>query len=624
MMPKFWISSVTVAGHPSKPDSSIQFTQGLNVICGPSNSGKSWVLDCIDYAFGKEASKFVLDESNGHSEVRLGLSTSEGNITLKRPIGQGNTSIEVTSTHRDIESGIYKSRHTKNHQSVNSIFLRLIGYENPEQLKVISNQDFETKAMTWRTLLPALYADEDRIAIKTSVLLPTQNTAATAAKCALASLATGRDFAAWARDESTDTKKLRNNAVIEYLEQQPERLAARIALIEKTLGSCDEDEIRGRISEISHVMEQVQQHVAQALTEGRRIVGQLQLVREELVESSALGARYEELAASYQARIDRLDFVQQGGHLLREHPAAHSCPVCDSEIDPATTHDVPEPDPAERGELVQRLADLQQTLRQMDDDQGALQFRQETLKTEADQINRLIRGELQPELDSLRSALDGHNALVAMRSERDELIYQQRRIEEELRERREKQFTKGTFSPLGEFPDGFWAAMDTNLLDTLGACAFPALKTAKFSRQLFDATINGKSKAKQGQGYRSFVNTAVMLALRDYLASNQASHNPCLLIIDTPLLGLDDQQLDQELMDVREKIPQALYEHLINIQDQGQIIIADNTKFMPDINSIENDCNLIRFTRRHDQGRFGFLIDMADDDFKDQDQTDDN
>lgn len=624
MTPKFWISSVTVAGHPLKPDSSIQFSRGLNVICGPSNSGKSWVLDCIDYVFGKNASKFVLDESNGYTEVRLRLTTSKGNITLKRPIGKGNTNVEVNSTHLGITSGTYKSRRTKNHHSVDSILLRLIGYENPDKLMVITSQDYKTKALTWRTFWPAFYADEERIASKSSVLLPAQTTAVPATKCALASLVTGRDYAAWARDESTETKKLKNNAVIEYLEKQPEILAERIKLIEKALDTSDEDEINQRIREISQRMEQVQERIAIAMTEGRRIVGQLQQVREELAEAGSLAARYKELATSYQARIDRFDFVRQGGHLFSEHPVAHSCPVCDRELDADSTHNVPEPDPAERDELVQRLADLTQTVRQMDVDHRSLQLKQETLQAEAEQINQLIRGELQPELVSLRSALDSHTALVAMRTERDELISRQGRIAEEIKERRGKQFMKGSFDPLGEFPEVFWTAMGTNLLDVLGACAFPVLKTATFSRQLFDATINGKSKSNQGKGYRSFVNTAVMLALRDYLASDEASHNPGLLVIDTPLLGLDDQQLDQELMDVREKIPQALYEHFINVQDQGQIIIADNTKFMPDVDSIDNACNVIRFTRRTDQGRFGFLIDMTDEDLKDQEPTDDN
>ena len=58
---------------------------------------------------------------------------------------------------------------------------------------------------------------------------------------------------------------------------------------------------------------------------------------------------------------------------------------------------------------------------------------------------------------------------------------------------------------------------------------------------MFDATINGKSKSRRGKGYSSFVNTAVMLSLHDYLASDEASHNPGLLVIGTPLLGLDDQ-----------------------------------------------------------------------------------
>ncbi|MGV3103850.1 AAA family ATPase [Rothia sp. 32237D007AR] len=624
MTPHFWISSVTVAGHPFKPDSSIKFSPGLNIICGPSNSGKSWVLDCIDYAFGKEASKFALDEKNRYTEVILNLSTSEGHIGLRRPIGKGNSNVEVTSTHHGIDSGIYKSRHTKGHQSVDSILLRLIGYENPEKLKVISSRDFKTKAFTWRTFWPAFYADKDRIPSKSSVLLPTQATSIPAAKCALASLVTGRDYAAWAREESTDTRKLKNNAVIEYLEQQPEKITARIESIEQALGTSDEEEIKHLVSKISNRAELVQQRIDLAMAEGRRIVGQLQQVRGDIAESSALSARYEELAASYMARIERLDFVQLGRHLLSEHPVAHSCPVCDRELDPEFHPDVQEYNPAERDELVQRLEDLKHALRQMGDDRKALHLQQEALQTQADQINQLIKGELQPELNSLRAALDSHTALVAMRTEREELISQLARIAEEVKERRERQFTVGTFNPLGEFPDEFWTAMDTNLLDTLGACSFPSLNTATFSRQLFDATINGKSKAKQGKGYRSFVNTAVMLALRDYLASDGANHNPGLLIIDTPLLGLDDQQLDEELMDVREKIPQSLYEYLINVQNDGQIIIADNTKFMPDLDVIDNDCNIIRFTRRIDQGRFGFLIDMTDEDLKDREAVDDN
>ena len=72
MTPGFWISSITVAGHPTRRDSSVGFESGLNVIYGPSNSGKSWVLQCIDYVFGLKADEFVLDENSGYTEVRMG------------------------------------------------------------------------------------------------------------------------------------------------------------------------------------------------------------------------------------------------------------------------------------------------------------------------------------------------------------------------------------------------------------------------------------------------------------------------------------------------------------------------------------------------------------------------
>lgn len=45
---------------------------------------------------------------------------------------------------------------------------------------------------------------------------------------------------------------------------------------------------------------------------------------------------------------------------------------------------------------------------------------------------------------------------------------------------------------------------------------------------------------------------------------------------------------------------------------------------MPDLDSVDNDCNVIRFTRRTDQGRFGFLIDMTEEDLKGQEENDDN
>ena len=91
-------------------------------------------------------------------------------------------------------------------------------------------------------------------------------------------------------------------------------------------------------------------------------------------------------------------------------------------------------------------------------------------------------------------------------------------------------------------------------------------------------------------------------------------HSLGVLMIATPLRGLDDPQLDAELQEVRETIPIATYDFLAERQDLGQMIIFDNIKYMPDITKLQSRCNLIYFTKQEGHGRYGFLGDIHDED----------
>ena len=104
-----------------------------------------------------------LDENSGYTEVRMGVRTAQGSLTLSRPIGEGANNIKVSSTDPRIESGTYKRQSSGHSPLLSSVWLKLIGYDAPENLKIIKNQNLETQALTWRTFWHALYADEDRI-----------------------------------------------------------------------------------------------------------------------------------------------------------------------------------------------------------------------------------------------------------------------------------------------------------------------------------------------------------------------------------------------------------------------------------------------------------------------------
>ena len=76
---------------PAKAPAMIEFGTGLNLIYGPSNTGKSSILDAIDFMFGRTRKLKELPEHDGYDEIFLGLNFSEdGAYTLVRSLLGGN------------------------------------------------------------------------------------------------------------------------------------------------------------------------------------------------------------------------------------------------------------------------------------------------------------------------------------------------------------------------------------------------------------------------------------------------------------------------------------------------------------------------------------------------------
>ena len=67
----FVLRRLTLIG-PGKAPAQVPFTRGLNVIAGPSNTGKSFIAQCLDYALGSgKPPKEDVPEAEGYSSVVL-------------------------------------------------------------------------------------------------------------------------------------------------------------------------------------------------------------------------------------------------------------------------------------------------------------------------------------------------------------------------------------------------------------------------------------------------------------------------------------------------------------------------------------------------------------------------
>ena len=73
-MNRFILKKLTVSGGGHE-DSILNFSNGLNLIIGPSNTGKSLIMDCIDYVFGftpkKNKPSKIVDNNHGYTHVCL-------------------------------------------------------------------------------------------------------------------------------------------------------------------------------------------------------------------------------------------------------------------------------------------------------------------------------------------------------------------------------------------------------------------------------------------------------------------------------------------------------------------------------------------------------------------------
>ena len=55
-MSRFYIEQLLIQGE-NRPDAIVDFKPGVNFIIGPSNTGKSLIMDSIDYVFGFSPTK---------------------------------------------------------------------------------------------------------------------------------------------------------------------------------------------------------------------------------------------------------------------------------------------------------------------------------------------------------------------------------------------------------------------------------------------------------------------------------------------------------------------------------------------------------------------------------------
>lgn len=604
-MSGFYIKKV-IAKSAVKGDASVTFGKGLTIIQGRSDSGKTCVANCIDFIFGGSVDK-PFKETAKYDGVSMIVASNDnkGEVALHRTVGKNQ--VEVSSNIDGIESGTYDVNYRKGAKNppLNEVWLKLIGIE--QETMIVANARFEKKRLTWRNLLRVFYLDENRVDDIDSIVEPKHRYMEnTLFLSALLFLITGRTFTETDAQEKKEIKKARRVAVKEYVNRKIQDAAERKEQLEKDLHIFDGADVEEQIAKATAALQDMQRKIDRALAESQRILSSILEAEERAAECDVLLTRYHRLAVQYKADIQRLSLIVEGEEAYQKVPQSTKCPYCEGTIAPRKRISYIASSKVEMERTMAQLSGLEDTEKDVEDRKKEIRAELEELKRQRNALESKIKAELRPQENEQQNTVNAYKSYLRISSEIALIEAYATDFGNDLTalETEQKDDKSIEYHPKDYFGDDFATTMSEYADSILKECCYSGLLRAHFNFSTFDIEVNGEDKGtSHGKGYRSYLNTVMIMMLRKYLSVN-AKFDPHIFIIDTPLHGFDDG-MDETMPD---SMRAGLYRYFMNHQDEGQLIIIENLDHIPHLDFEKHGAVVETFEKiESPDKRYGFL-----------------
>ncbi|MDD4494677.1 MAG: AAA family ATPase [Eubacteriales bacterium] len=589
-MVDFYIKRIIVSGGKNEP-SILDFDKGLNIVCGPSNTGKSYIIECLDYLFGSKTIR--LDQKSGHDTVKaIVQSNAGGTVTFERKLD--TKTIRVSSTVNGIDSDDYKVDGSKN--NISDVWLSLIGIEGTPS--IIKNGRFDKQRLTFRSFLHALLIDETHVFQTESIMVSRHDTQKTASLSALLYLLTGLNYEETDPKEEKKIKEAKKKAVVAYINARLGRMAERVSELDK-IPIDDTQSMEAKVNAILDEISTTEQQITNAIGRSQQLMKEIYCLNEQLAECNVLYNRYQALRSQYNADIKRLTFIVEGEMHKSGFTANAKCPFCDGDINEQHEHSYAEASHSEAERIALQLKDLAEAEKDIVSEREALIVQINKLSDERSGVEVIINGELKPKVAGLKQSLREYRRAIEIRNEVAVIHQMETTMKSELFDvQAEEESTQTQFDVKSHFDGEMRVIIDKILTRLLQTCKYDGFSSVYFNQKDFDVVVNGNRKASFGKGYRAFLNTILAIAFMEYFALH-GKYPPKLLIVDSPILSLKEKVNDE----ASDSMKAALFQYLIDNQQHGQIIIVEN-----DIPRLDyKDAKVIRFTKDIHNGRYGFL-----------------
>lgn len=612
----FRIAELRVTGKDVE-DATVRFLPGLNIIAGPSNTGKSYVFACLKYMLGsKTLPKKGVKQATPYSFVRAQLNLSDGQISvLERSLSKAsdvrlyNTTIDNLPS-PDTASLLAATHSETDPENISTFLLQASGWA--AGLRLLENTSSnKTRPLRFHDIRPFLLVDEMRIISDATPVTPSgQFIHRTVETATFDLLVSGRDWG----DVIAKPKKLevrvatweaRHDTLRELMKPLEESLTESVGpeAIEQDIETT-EAHLTVAVQELAEVgteIKSLNQQRKQLLDERRP-----KDLRTRVIDQ--LTRQFDLLRQSYTSDVDRLAFIEETAGFTAQL-GTENCPTCGqplSEPEAVAAHisadDHIQAAKAERAKLTKHLADL---ARATED----LQSEHTELADEIESLNLRIR-DLDSSLESLwRERSKPVEEIVARENERLAKLKRKRdewkRLEDlrgkldQLGEKpRRKRKGEKDDTPAIRYPTRERREFCDALRATLERWKLPGAGTVEFGSGM-TLIINGIEADSNGKGVRAVIRSAFIVTLMRHCVAKRLPH-PRFIVLDSPLTSFKEADREQ----VGQEVQEAFYDDLNSLNEDLQVVIFEN-KEPPQ--HIQESANYECFTKRHDRGRYGFF-----------------
>lgn len=608
------IRHICFTGQNKKP-ARIDFGPGLNIIYGASETGKSFIMEALDFMMGSNKELRDIPERVGYDRVWLGVEQKDGKtFTIERSTSGGQYRC-YKGLHDSVQKNIeflelFPKHSTTNEKNLSNFLLKKIGLAGKNIKK---NARGATNSLSFRNLSRLCLITEGAIQKEGSPIESDQFTTQTTEMSVFKLLLTGVDDSALQALMPSEKELLSKSAKIEVID---ELIADYQDRLTELIGEEDDaKELSDQLQRLEESLIREKEFVRHSEEEYRRVISRRNVLRrkqetanDRQVEVEELITRFNLLDQHYRSDLARLEGVHEAG-LLLSVLGLSNCPMCGAHPDQQHLQSncdgnidiVVSAAEAESKKITKLRNELQDTLRRLHtelSDFGTL-MPQITKELEGEESSlKRITSELNEKRADFSELIEKkavvQNALSILNSIAELL---ERRKSVEKPSSTESDVTKQITDLSSSTLDKFSAFME----GVLKSWNFPDANRVYFERTNRDFVISGKPRGSRGKGMRAITHAAFTVSLLGFILENNLFH-PGFIALDTPLLAYREPEGEDDDLtgtDVKDKFFGYLTQHT-----EWQTIILENTD-PPE--ALKDNPQTIFFSKNPHQGRYGFF-----------------